>query len=194
MFIVFEGIDGCGKTTLSSLLMKYLIEKKRKFATKFVFPDRTSATGLIINKVLANKVNMETHMLHLLFSANRYEKKDLLSKLIAKDAIIICDRYLYSGIAYSTTTGCQYEFTKGTEAYLPKPDYVIYLDIHPKVALARGKGNEVYENIAFQTAVYKNYKKVFADNTIMGNTKLITINANNSIENIIEQIINNLNL
>lgn len=194
VFIVFEGIDGCGKTTLSNMLVKYYTNQLDKSTYKFVFPDRTTATGEIINKVLSkNEANINNESLHLLFSSNRYEKKQLIKDLMINN-IVICDRYIYSGIAYSTTTGCDYKFAKSTELYLPKPTYLIYLDINPEIALARGKGDELYEKLDFQQNVYNIYNKILSDKDIIGHTQIIRINADNYLDTIFQQIIKQLNI
>lgn len=39
------------------------------------FPDRTTQTGQLISKYLADGMAMEDHAIHLLFSANRWESK-----------------------------------------------------------------------------------------------------------------------
>lgn len=66
-FIVFEGIDRCGKSTQVDLLGKALNAKNIRF------PDRTSAIGVMINSYLVSATNMNDQAIHLLFSANRWE-------------------------------------------------------------------------------------------------------------------------
>jgi thymidylate kinase len=67
-FIVFEGIDRCGKSTQVDLLGKALDNAKN-----IRFPDRTSAIGQMINSYLVSATNMNDQAIHLLFSANRWE-------------------------------------------------------------------------------------------------------------------------
>lgn len=71
-FILFEGIDRCGKTTQSGLLVNHLATKQ---STELVrFPDRTSTIGQLINSYLtSSSTNIDDHTIHLLFSANRWE-------------------------------------------------------------------------------------------------------------------------
>lgn len=67
-FIVFEGIDRCGKSTQSELLGKSLAN-----AENVRFPDRTSCIGTLINSYLSSASDMSDQTIHLLFSANRWE-------------------------------------------------------------------------------------------------------------------------
>lgn len=64
--------------------------------------DRSSATGKSINEYLLNAdSDIEGHAIHLLFSANRWEAVDEIKKLLLSGISVICDRYAFSGVAYS---------------------------------------------------------------------------------------------
>lgn len=199
-FIVYEGCDGAGKSTQISLLSDYLLTRG-KIVHNLVFPDRSTITGKIINEYLSknkevgNKIDTDT--LHMLFSANRYEKKEFIQKILKEkpNEYIIGDRYIYSGIAYSHATGCDYDFCKSIDKFLPKPDMLIYLDLNPSISLKRGeKGNEIYENTEFQNKVYKNYQRICLDSEVIGDTQLVFINANTSIDNVFENIIQHITI
>ena len=75
-FIVLEGCDGAGKSTLARYLTTHY-EEHGKTVYNFAFPDRNTITGQIINNYLiqTDKSSINNEVLHLLFSANRYEKK-----------------------------------------------------------------------------------------------------------------------
>ena len=65
------------------------------------FPDRTTNIGTIINSYLGCKKELEDHVVHLLFSANRWElQKEILETLESGTSVCI-DRYAYSGVAFS---------------------------------------------------------------------------------------------
>lgn len=71
-FIVFEGIDRCGKSTQAALLSKSLPS-----SIGIRYPDRTSTIGTLINSYLASASNMSDETIHLLFSANRWEANEV---------------------------------------------------------------------------------------------------------------------
>jgi dTMP kinase len=71
VFILFEGVDRCGKSTQAITLTNYL--SQRGSAELLKFPDRTSIIGQLINAYLSSTTDMSDETIHLLFSANRWE-------------------------------------------------------------------------------------------------------------------------
>lgn len=49
----------------------------------------------------------------------------------------VCDRYAYSGVAYSSAKGLDTQWCKSGDVGLPQPDLVVYLDMSPEQAAAR---------------------------------------------------------
>ena len=72
--VVLEGLDRCGKTTQSSSLHKYF-EGLGHSAELWRFPNRTTSVGQMISSYLSNQSQLDDHTIHLLFSANRWEKR-----------------------------------------------------------------------------------------------------------------------
>lgn len=75
--IVLEGLDRCGKTSQSSRLLKYL-EGLGYSVESWRFPDRNTCIGQMISSYLSNKSQLDDNAIHLLFSANRWEKRFVL--------------------------------------------------------------------------------------------------------------------
>ena len=73
-FILFEGVDRCGKTTQARRLVERLNASGRA-AVFMNFPDRTTAVGKQLNAYLTSAEELDDHAVHLLFSANRWEKR-----------------------------------------------------------------------------------------------------------------------
>lgn len=72
--IVLEGLDRSGKTSQSTRLLSYL-EGLGHSAELWRFPDRTTCVGQMISSYLSNESQLDDRTIHLLFSANRWEKK-----------------------------------------------------------------------------------------------------------------------
>ncbi|KAH8664525.1 thymidylate kinase-domain-containing protein [Xylariales sp. PMI_506] len=155
-FLVFEGMDRAGKTTQAKLLQQRCIEAGRD--VKFMrFPDRTTPIGQMIDSYLKGQAEIEDHVIHLLFSANRWEAIKNIQKTLAAGITIICDRYYHSGIVYSAAKqlpSLPLAWAKAPEVGLPRPDLVLFLDLEESVARERGGwGGEVYEKGEMQRRV-----------------------------------------
>lgn len=55
----------------------------------------------MINNYLAQKSELDDRAIHLLFSANRWEAKQSIVACLESGKSVVCDRYAFSGIAYS---------------------------------------------------------------------------------------------
>lgn len=76
---------------------------------------------------------------------------------------IVCDRYAFSGIAFTASKPSQipYEWCRTPDIALPAPDLILYLDISPDKAKERGGyGEERYEQEEMQTRVREMYSKM----------------------------------
>ena len=98
--LVFEGGDGTGKTTWSRNLLSAL--QSRGHSVEYLsFPDRSSATGRLIDGYLKKDLQVDDRAIHLLFAANRWEKHCYIKDTLMNGTSIICDRYAVSGLIYS---------------------------------------------------------------------------------------------
>lgn len=74
---------------------------------KFYYLDRETPTGKMLNEYLMNKeFKHPDESIHLLFSANRWEQRDVMLKDLEEGTTLVCDRYAYSGVAYSAAKVC----------------------------------------------------------------------------------------
>ncbi|MPC26731.1 thymidylate kinase-like [Portunus trituberculatus] len=176
--IVIEGCDRTGKTTQAMKLVEYLNGSDRK-AIFMRFPDRTTPIGCLIDSYLSRGVNLEDQVIHLLFSANRWESHPKIISTLKSGASVIIDRYAFSGVAFSAAKeSLGLQWCKGSDAGLPKPDVVLFLDLPLEQAATRGEyGSERYEELKFQQRVYKNYMALRDDTWKM-------IDASKSIEEV----------
>ncbi|KAK9131522.1 hypothetical protein Sjap_012009 [Stephania japonica] len=156
--IVLEGLDRSGKTSQCSRMHSYLVEQGIPVEL-WRFPDRNTCVGQMISSYLANKSQLDDQTVHLLFSANRWEKRSLMESKLKSGTTLIVDRYSYSGVAFSSAKGLDIEWCKAPEKGLLAPDLVLYLDISPEEAAERGGyGGERYERLEFQRKVSQQYR------------------------------------
>ncbi|CAL5368477.1 unnamed protein product [Camellia sinensis] len=159
--IVLEGLDRSGKTSQSCRLLSYL-EGLGHPVESWRFPDRNTGVGQMISAYLANKSQLDDHAIHLLFSANRWEKRSLMESKLRSGTTLIVDRYSFSGVAFSSAKGLDFEWCKAPEMGLLAPDLVLYLEIPPEKAAERGGyGGERYEQLEFQKKVARSYQMLY---------------------------------
>lgn len=122
----------------------------------------------MINSYLTSQSEIDDAAVHLLFSANRWEKKELLLRKLQQGTTLIVDRYAYSGVAFTSAkkaAGLDTEWCKAPDKGLPSPDIVFFLNISAADAAGRGGfGEERYERPAFQEEVLKQFEKLHASN------------------------------
>mmetsp|Transcript_12484 Transcript_12484/g.24882 ORF Transcript_12484/g.24882 Transcript_12484/m.24882 type:complete len:240 (-) Transcript_12484:808-1527(-) len=188
-FILFEGVDRCGKTTQCSLLLSHLLGLSIA-ASLFRFPDRTTAIGSTINSYLTQSSDLDDRAIHLLFSANRWERSGHIVETLSSGSNIVCDRYAYSGVSFSAAKeipGLDVPWCKNCDRGLPAPDVVIFLDLNPEEAEKRGGyGGERYEKRDMQMKV----RKVFDKLRIEDNDRVPwhVVEASGSVEEVQERI------
>ena len=106
----------------------------------------------------------EDHVVHLLFSANRWEAATSIRTAIDEGVTVVIDRYYYSGIVYSAAKGrtdLSLQWAREPEIGLPRPDICLFLDISSEEqAKRRGFGDEKYETSAMQERVRELFYKL----------------------------------
>ncbi|GAA5822800.1 hypothetical protein JCM11251_004385 [Rhodosporidiobolus azoricus] len=159
-FIVFEGLDRSGKSTQVQRLVEGLNARGVK-AVGARFPDRTLTTGKMIDSYLSQKADLDDRAIHLLFSANRWERANQILEDLNNGITVVCDRYAFSGIAFSVIKGLSWSWCQAPDVGLPQPDLVLYLSISPAAAASRGGfGEERYEKSEVQVKVQKEFERL----------------------------------
>ena len=103
-FIVIEGLDGSGKSTQINLLRKYLVKKNLK-SVFFHYPRLDSSPyGHLISKFLRGEFgpveSVNPYLVSVLFAGDRKDNDAKLKQYLEKGCFVICDRYLYSNVAF----------------------------------------------------------------------------------------------
>mmetsp|Transcript_32682 Transcript_32682/g.63758 ORF Transcript_32682/g.63758 Transcript_32682/m.63758 type:complete len:237 (+) Transcript_32682:54-764(+) len=184
-FILFEGIDRCGKTTQSKRLVEAL-NKKGITSQHMRFPDRTTSIGQMINSYLSNAVDTDDRSIHLLFAANRWEKMKQMRELLESGVNLVVDRYSYSGVAFTASKGYDIEWCYQPEVGMIEPDIVVWLDMPLEDVKSRGGfGSERYEKLEMQGKVQSIFQKFSESNP--GKWKYV--DARGTIDEIHEKIL-----
>jgi dTMP kinase len=114
-----------------------------------------------------------------------------IEKELLAGTTILCDRYAFSGVAFSAAkASLSYEWCQAPDILLPAPDLVLFLDVTPEVARKRGGyGEERYEKEEMQLKVRKIFKQIEVD-TLQADDGLIwsTIDASRGLDEVEESI------
>lgn len=183
--LVFEGLDRSGKSTQCALLVEHLLSRGDR-VEHVRFPNRSTPIGQMLNAYLSGQSEVEDHVVHLLFSANRWEMAPQISRWIAEGVTVVVDRYYYSGCVYSAAKaipGLGLEWARHPDVGLPRPDLCIFLDVSPETAAQRGGyGGEKYEQTEFQARVRELFEVMWRHPD--EENDVVVVNADRSMEDV----------
>lgn len=154
MYIVFEGIDGAGKTTQIKLLKDWLVNNG--FQVETVVEPTDSDIGKLIRKLLQDENATSGYMqktLGLLFAADRTLLMNDIESFKKEGKVVISDRSFYSSLVYQEPADWIEEINK----FVKIPDMVILLDLDLKTSVSRTEGKDEFENEEFLSSVKDKY-------------------------------------
>jgi dTMP kinase len=178
-FIVVEGIDGSGTTTLADGLVEYFRAQRR--AVHGTCEPSGGPIGALVRQILSRRFVVQTAFgamapgwttMALLFAADRHDHLEAEILPILRDGVmVVSDRYDLSSLAYQSVTA------RGDEAVEPdaalawirdlnrgvhRPDITIVLDVPADVAAqrrrTRGGGKELFEDQELQEKLADAYR------------------------------------
>lgn len=137
MFIVFEGIDGCGKTTYLNWLVNYLSTKNIQVVCTRE-PGGTPLAEVLRAQVLQNTYDVLTETL-LLHTARLHHLQQLIIPALQAGKWVLCDRFYPSTQAYQVDAkGLNPQTWQTLKNMLPiVPNYIIWFDLDAKIAQQR---------------------------------------------------------
>jgi len=157
--VVLEGTDKAGKTTQSRMLLEAL-KNQGKVCVVIDFPDYNTPIGTEIRAFLDGRREYPSEAKHLLFSANRWEKKKEIESMLANGTIVVMNRYWQSNLAYGAANGIDPAWLMRLDKGLPKEDLVIVLLVNPATSGKRAEVQDSFESDPkLAAAAYKNYTK-----------------------------------
>lgn len=170
-FIVFEGLDGTGKTTQIKLLGEYL---RARGESVFLTAEPTAhESGKLLRRVLSGEVPSSPWATAALFLSDRInhssDPDDGIKKHLDDGETVISDRYYFSTFAYQ---GCDtdVEWCMDMHYRCPEilhPDLVIFLTMSPEKCIERITANraeneiEIYENTEALTKISRRFTDIF---------------------------------
>lgn len=165
-FIVFEGLDGSGKSTQARLLSEGLAGLGLRASLSKEPTDRP--IGALVREVLRGNVVTTPTALALLYAADREDHLNNpgygILKSRAKGDVVISDRYYFSSYAYQGVSE-DISFVRTLNASFPPPDILIFVDTPPEVCMgridSRGEARELFDRLDYLEKVRANFKEAF---------------------------------
>lgn len=196
-FIVFEGIEGCGKSTQLALTQQWL----KELGLKVVTTKQPGGTplGEKIRALLLTDEQIDDAAELLLYVADRAQHHAFLVEAIQNADVVLCDRYTHSTIAYQAY-GRQQLMSFDRIAWLNqlatdnlKPDLTIWLDVPVAIALervaARGKLDRIEsEELNFHQRCRGGYCRLHADQHEIDGASIVKIDGNRSEDSVQQDI------
>lgn len=195
-FIVFEGIDGAGKTTQIALLCRALEERGITCMTTLEPTELPS--GKLLRRALSGETPKTALEMAEMFATDRKihntHPTEGIAVTLEKGITVISDRYYYSSLAYQGAA-LGYETVAKLNLDNPdirRPDLCIFLDLIPEQSLARignrGEKTEIYENLDYLTRTRAMFFDVF-DRLKDKGEHIAVIDASGSVEQVSEKVI-----
>lgn len=191
LFITFEGIDGCGKTTQIELLDKYL--KEKNYSTVKTFEPGGCEIGKNLRQILLHYDGYVSDIAELLiFLADRAQHSEtIILKNINENKVVLCDRYTDSTVAYQGY-GREHDIEKinllnDIATNKLQADITFLFDVDVETAQTRvGKTKDrlEQEGLNFHKRVRSGYLELAKKYP----NRIKVINANLSIEEVFNQV------
>lgn len=150
LFIVFEGVDGSGKTTQIQRLKEYL--KGDGYDTATTREPTNSIYGQKIRQIAEkgrDGITAEDEV-ELFVLDREIDVRENIQPVLARHGIVISDRYYYSNLVYQGALGATAEYILEKNSRFPKPDCVLLFDLDPKESLKRINQNREGANVGYE--------------------------------------------
>lgn len=195
-FIVFEGIDGTGKTTQLQCVAEVL--RKKGYSVFTTAEPTGTATGKLLRAFLGGRERSTPWAAASLFLADRInhntDPEDGIIRHLSDGDIVLCDRYYYSTFAYQGTD-TDLAWISDSHFNCPevtKPDACVFLTMDIEKCLARIHANrdasavEIFENTESLTRIRNRFADVFE--LLKDRDNIVSINADGTIEEVTDRI------
>ena len=192
LFITFEGVDGCGKTTQINLLKEYFENQDR--TVLLTREPGAKGLGIKLREILLNyDGEVSPNCESFLFLADRAQHIDTIIKpAVERGEIVLCDRHTDSTVAYQG-------YGRGVDLNRinmlndiatngMKPDITLIFDIDIETSMSRvGKEKDRMESAGVE--FFKKVREGYLDIAKNNPDRVKLIDGSNSIEEIHQKVL-----
>lgn len=205
-FIVIEGTDGSGTTTLAQKLGEHY--RAARIPVHVAAQPSGGPVGAMIRQVLSHRLVVHTDLgprapgwatMGLLFAADRLDHLEAEILPMLRDGVtVICDRYDLSSLAYQSATSSDrpediaraVDFLRQINARARRPDLTLVLDCPFEVAekrrRTRARGAELYDDAEVQKRLIAAYAN--AEKLVPGD-RLVHIDASRDLDEVLAEAV-----
>ncbi|OIR20080.1 MAG: dTMP kinase [Marine Group III euryarchaeote CG-Bathy1] len=140
VLVNLEGIDGCGKSTQSKLLLEKLEGEGEKVII-LKEPTKRPHGQKLWDMLHGKRKATNEEILELFVLDRKQHVEEKIQPALDSGAVVLMDRYYYSSMAYQVAGGIDVEEIREKHEFAPKPDVVLIFDLPVSVALERVKGH-----------------------------------------------------
>jgi dTMP kinase len=195
LFIVFEGIDGSGKSLMALKSKKFLINEKNLFQRDIVLtkePTNSSfgAKARFLQATEFDPMKSAEKCLSLYLSDRKHHLRYLIEPSLEMNKVVLCDRYKYSTFVYQSIQGIDKKRIIELHEGLRVPDLVLVFDVRAGTAFERMKKD--YDRKEFEKFEDKDFlhkaSREFSDlKRWFSNENIKLIDAEKSKEEVFEE-------
>lgn len=191
MFVSFEGIDGCGKTTQAILVHQFLVGLRQK--VKLVREPGSTPSAERIRKILLDRrISMTDVTELLLYEAARAELTVReIRPALARGMVVLCDRFYDSTTAYQAYgRRLDIRMVRGLHRVAvgeTSPDLTLLFDVDVETATKRLKGQP--DRLESQSkAFFERVRKGFLEIARKERRRVKVIDASQSVEDVFSDV------
>ncbi len=194
LFITFEGVEGCGKTTQINLLENWLL-KRRRFPLKTHEPGGTPVGDrlrtLLLDPELKGMVPISEALLYIASRAQLVN--DVIRPGIEADRVVVSDRYVDSTLAYQVyARGLDFQTVVSVNNWATGgllPDLTILLRMPAELGLARTVDRELDRLEQESLQFHKMVEAGFEDLAVKFAERFVLIDGRDPVDEVHRRVI-----
>jgi dTMP kinase len=174
ILIVFEGINGAGKSTQMKLYADYLSKEYHELeVTMIEEPNKNLYIGEFVRDYITDRDKLESmddKVLFYLFQAAQFEGQRYIEKKLADhNSVVLCTRNYLSSVAYRKNLDVSWMLNQFYfNEFLLRPNLCIYIDVSVETAIKRlskrDKKPAIWENKEYLSEVLQRYHNILEYN------------------------------
>ncbi|MBD3248830.1 dTMP kinase [Candidatus Woesearchaeota archaeon] len=189
-FIVFEGIDGCGKGTQLKKAASYIFDKNKEYDLYMTREPTRDFKEIRRKMAMDTDAKKDAEWYTRMFIKDRRNHIDkYILPALKKGTHVLSDRYKHSTMAYQHTQGTDISYLRNIHYPMPVPDITFIFDCPAKVAFERRKSEgatDVFDkDLNFQEELRHNYLNLKQE---LPKENIAIIDSRYKIEEIFEKV------